>query len=73
MSELEPSTWYNVTLVDLRLGSQGFHLLLNNNSVPVSLESFSGIDLEVLNGPLFIGGYPALHTLEVCNASVQQL
>lgn len=52
------NSWYRLDLLRLNEGSSGFSLLLNNESLSVQSDNFEGIDFEVLDGPLYIGGHP---------------
>lgn len=67
---LSSSTLYNLTLQNLRLGSQGFLVTLNGSPLSTIHGSFSPINFDVLNGPLFVGGHPFLNTLQVMTNAV---
>ena len=64
-SSLLLNSWYKLDLLGLNQGSLGFSILLNNQSVSVQSDSFEGINFEVLNGPLYVGGHPNPLALQV--------
>ena len=64
-STLSPNMWYNVTVTNLRYGNIGIELLINDVIVSISTHPFTGLDFNVLNGPLFIGGHQSLQNIEV--------
>ena len=62
---LAKNTWYTIELRHLSQGSSGLEMYLNNVSLSFSTDQFSGINFNVLNGPLYIGGHPQPKRIEV--------
>lgn len=60
-----PNNWYEVDLIGLGIGSLGFLLSVDNEMVPYRSDDFVGIDFNIFNGPLYIGGHPSLSTIQV--------
>ena len=70
---LSSSVFYNLTLHNLRLGSQGFMVTLNGSPLSTVHGTFSSVNFDVLNGPLFVGGHPSFPTLQVIITLLQVL
>ena len=64
---LDANVWYTATLHNLSsgTGSQGVRLEINNQPVLLTLGEFAGINFDVFNGPLYVGGHPSLDMIQV--------
>lgn len=63
---LDTNAWYTATLRNLTLGNQGVVLEINNDQVLLISREFAGINFDIFDGPLYIGGHPFLNTIQVC-------
>ena len=63
---LDTNAWYTATLRNLTLGNQGVVLEINNDQVLLISGEFAGINFDIFDGPLYIGGHPFLNTIQVC-------
>lgn len=61
---LDPDVWYTVTLSSLGQGSSTLQVTVNGETA-THTGSFEGVNFEVFDGPLFIGGHPLTSSIQV--------
>ena len=57
--------WYNVTILNLGLGGEEFHMYINGEDTQVTSDAFDGLDLSALDGILYVGGHPSPRHIRV--------
>ena len=62
---LDANVWYTATLRNLSSGSQAVQLEVNNQTVLLIPGEFAGINFDVFDGPLYVGGHPSLDMIQV--------
>ena len=61
---LDADVWYTITLRNLGQGSSMLQIMVNGEMANHT-GSFEGINFEVFDGPLFIGGHPSTSSIQV--------
>jgi len=62
---LDANVWYTATLRNLSSGSQAVRLEINNQPVLLIPGEFAGINFDIFDGPLYVGGHPSLDVIQV--------
>ena len=61
---LTPNVWYSIVLAGL--GQEELSATVNGDPVQINvITSFTGVDFNALDGPLYIGGIPSAGDAEV--------
>ena len=70
-TELAVNRWHDVTLSGL--GSDSLHVSINGTSAGITTISGTDVvlDLQSLDGPLYIGGHPQIVDVQVCIIIIQ--